>query len=91
MLVLLSPYLYPQTNREHPCQSRVQSLSINSAKGGNMALIPGTWVDEYKKIVKEQTVIANQQKNISKWVAGFIAGSLILQAVGLVLPYVVKP
>ena len=52
-----------------------------------MALIPDTWVDEYKKIAQQQSEIAKQQKTVSKWVAGFIAGSLTLQAVGLALPY----
>ena len=56
-----------------------------------MPMIQGTWVDEYKKIAHQQSEIANQQKTISKWVAGFIAGSLIIQAVGLVLPYLFKP
>ena len=56
-----------------------------------MSLIPGTWVDEYKKIVEQQSKIASQQNTISKWIAGFIAGSLIVQAVGLALPYLFKP
>ena len=56
-----------------------------------MSVIPGTWVDEYRRITQQQSEIAKQQKTISKWVAGFIAGSLILQAVGLALPYLFKP
>ena len=56
-----------------------------------MPLISGTWVDEYKKIVDQQSKIAEEQKKIAKWVAGFIAGSLILQTVGLILPYLFKP
>ena len=56
-----------------------------------MSVIQGTWVDEYRKIAQQQSEIVKQQKTISKWVAGFIAGSLILQAVGLALPYLFKP
>ena len=56
-----------------------------------MTLVPGTWVDEYRKIANQQSEIAKQQKTVSKWVAIFIAGTLILQAVGLALPYIFKP
>ena len=56
-----------------------------------MSMIQGTWVDEYRRIAQQQSEIAKQQKTISKWVAGFIAGSLTLQAVGLALPYLFKP
>ena len=56
-----------------------------------MSVIQGSALDDYKKIAQQQSEIANQQKSISKWVAVFIAGSLILQAVELVLPYVFKP
>ena len=56
-----------------------------------MPLIRDTWVDEYRIIAQQQSEIAKQQKTISKWVAGFIAGALTLQAVGLALPYLFKP
>ena len=55
-----------------------------------MPLIGGTWVDEYRRIAQQQSEIAKQHKTISKWVAGLIAGTLVLQAVGLALPYLFK-